>query len=181
MGALIHAGDVDYLRSVYPLIDFKPLTPQQEKAVLYYLRGQRPAEAARMAGYTSPASFAALLNQESTKAILDYLREREFTDIRVNRDTVTQMFFEAYHRAATAGEMVMATRELAKLHGLYPENKPSVVINAGQGSTVEINAKKAERMTDEELLQLAPHLLDLLEAPRPIDKKPIDERVVSEQ
>lgn len=176
MGALIHEGDVEYLRSVYPLIDFKPLTPQQEKALLYYMRGQRPAEAARMAGYTSTASFNAILNLDSTKAIMEYLREREFTDIRVTRDTVTHMFFEAYHRAATAGEMVMATRELAKLHGLYPENKPSVVINAGHGSTVEINAKKAERMSDEELLKLAPHLLDLLEAP-----KPIDGSVVSEQ
>lgn len=176
MGALIHEGDVEYLRSVYPLIEFKPLNPQQEKAILYYLRGQRPAEAARMAGYTSTASFTALLNQESTKAVLDYLREREFTDIRVTRDTVTQMFFEAYHRAGTAAEMVMATRELAKLHGLYPESKPALVINAGQGSTVEINAKKAERMSDEELLKLAPHLLDLLEAP-----KPIDGSVVSEQ
>lgn len=176
MGALIHEGDVEYLRSVYPLIDFKPLTPQQEKALLYYMRGQRPAEAARMAGYASSAAFNAILNLDSTKAIMEYLREREFTDIRVTRDTVTQMFFEAYHRAATAGEMVMATRELAKLHGLYPENKPSVVINAGQGSTVEINAKKAERMSDEELLKLAPHLLDLLEAP-----KPIEGSVVSEQ
>lgn len=176
MGAIIHNNDVEYLRSVYPLIDFKPLTPQQEKAVLYYLRGARPAEAARMAGYTSPVAFNTLLNQESTKAILEYLREREFTDIRVTRDSITQMFFEAYHKAATAGEMVMATRELAKLHGLYPENKPSIVVNAGEGSTIEINAKKAERMSDEELLKLAPHLVDLLEAP-----KPIDGSVVSEQ
>jgi hypothetical protein len=176
MGVIIHDSDVAYLRSVYPLIDFKPLTPQQEKALLYVLRGQRPAEAARMAGYASAGTVLDLLRQDATKAIMEYLREREFTDIRVTRDTVTQMFFEAYHKAATAGEMVMATRELAKLHGLYPENKPTVVINAGDGATIELNSKKAERMSDEELLKLAPHLADLLEAP-----KPIDGSVVSEQ
>lgn len=176
MSAIIDPNDVEYLRSVYPLIDFKPLTPQQEKAILYVLRGQRPAEAARMAGYASAATVLNLLNQESTKAVMAYLREREFTDIRVTRDTVTQMFFDAYHTAATSGEKVMATREIAKLHGLYPDSKPTVVINAGQGSTIELNSKKAERLSDEELLKFAPHLVDLLEAPTPID-----ERVVSEQ
>lgn len=176
MGAMISDQDIAYLRSVYPLLDFKALTPQQERAVLYVMRGQRPAEAARMAGYASAGPVLALLNQDSTKAVMEYLREREFIDIRVTRDSITQMFFEAYHKAATAGEMVMATRELAKLHGLYPENKPSVVINAGQGSTVEINAKKAERMSDAELIQFAPHLAELLEAP-----KPIDGSIVSEQ
>lgn len=176
MSAIIDPNDVAYLRSVYPLIDFKPLTPQQEKAILYVLRGQRPAEAARMAGYASASAVLNLLNQESTKAVMTYLRDREFTDIRVTRDTITQMFFDAYHKAATAGEMVMATREIAKLHALYPDSKPTVVINAGQGATIEINAKKAERMSDEELLKLAPHLVELLEAPKPIDGSVISEQ-----
>ncbi len=181
MTALIHDAEFAFMRTEYPDLDMKRPTPQQEQALMYYFRGMTAPEAARAAGMAVTGGFVRYLQQDSTKAILEYLRNREFQEIRITRDSITAMFFEAYHKAATAMEMIAATRELGKLHGLYPENKPNLQVNvtAGAGSTIEINAKKIERMSDAELLAYAPELQQLLAPPVPIKDSP--NQVVSEQ
>jgi hypothetical protein len=181
MGALVSDGDLAYLRTVYPDIErLKMPTPQEEKALMMYMRGMTPHAAANAAGYTTAASFLRFLSLDSTKAICTYIREREFQDIRVTRDTLTSMFLEAYHRSANSMEMVASTRELGKLHGLYLDAKPSVSVNinnTGSGTTIEVNLKKLERMSDAELLQMAPNLIHALEAPVSIQDKAEAEEV----
>ena len=183
--ALISDADISFLHTLYPELQQKRPTPQQEQALVYYMRGMTVAEAARAAGMPSGARFKSFLELDSTKALMEHLRDKHFADVRITRESVTAMFMEAYHKAATSAEMVGAARELAKLHGLYPENKPNVNvnINAAAGSNVEINAKKVERMSDAELLQMAPDLMSLIAPPVPLAQQPVDEEayVVSEQ
>ena len=161
--------DIDYLHSLYPDLGIKPLSAQEEQALMYHFRGASLKEASRAAGYRTTTVLKRLLEDPATQVIMDYIREREFTDIRVTRDSISSMFFEAYHQAATAGEKVAATRELAKLHGLYPDSKANTSIEVkvdGQGT--EVSVKKLERMSDEQLLKLAPALVGELTPPEPI-------------
>jgi hypothetical protein len=182
MAVLVSDGDIAYLRTLYPdIAKLKMPTPQEEKALMMYMRGMTPAAAANSAGYGTPGPFLRFLALDSTKAICEYIREREFHDVRITRDSLTAMFLEAYHRSANSMEMVAATRELGKLHGLYLDAKPSVTVNVsgnGAGTTVEVNLKKLERMSDEDLLALAPNMISVLEAPKPVERKL---EVISEQ
>ncbi|MGH1373610.1 MAG: hypothetical protein ACRBBW_16335 [Cellvibrionaceae bacterium] len=133
---------------------------------MYHFRGASLKEASRAAGYKTTLTLKRLLADPAVAVILEYVRDREFTDIRVTRDSVTSMFMEAYSKAATAGEMVAAARELGKLHGLYPDTKPNTSIEVkvdGQGT--EVSVKKLERMSDNELLKLAPALINELAPP----------------
>jgi len=152
MGALIQDSEIAYLQSLYPMLKLKPLTSQQEQLILLYMRGQAIKAAAQGAGYKSVSSAQNFLRSENAVAIMEHLRKREFDDVRITLDSITSMFLEAYHRAGTATEMVMATRELAKLHGLYPDSKKAAVeINIGNVESI----KQLERLPDAKLLELA--------------------------
>lgn len=166
MGAVINQGDVMYLRSIYPEFDMKEPTGQQEQLLLHFFRGAPVSVAAKSAGYTSVTNAKAYLKSESGAAILEYLKEREFGDVRIDRETITGMFMEAYQMAATAGEKVAATRELAKLHGLYPDAKSAATqINITQNNIGEATKKDLQRMSDSELAQLAGPQMRALFAP----------------
>jgi predicted ATP-grasp superfamily ATP-dependent carboligase len=74
------------------------------------------------------------------------------------------MFIEAYHLAASSTEKIAATRELGKLHGIYPDPKPAAVqINVSENALVETNIKQLKQLSDLELAALAgPEMLLLL-------------------
>jgi phage terminase small subunit len=135
-----------YLHSSYAYAGIDPLTNQQEQFVLGLLRGLRPASAARSAGYSQPAETSySLLTNSKIKAILTHLKNEEFENIKVNRDQLTMMLFEAHSKSATATEEIAAVREIGKMHGLYePEKVQSLNVNSN-----------LENMADEDLVKLA--------------------------
>ena len=171
MGAIVTEYDISYLRTLYPNLEIKPLSPQFEQALMYYLRGHTSQQAARAAGMNTTARFSEYVNSEAGKALISVLRDREFEDIRITRGQLTSMFLEAYHMSSTATEKVMAARELGKLHGVYPDSKPSVNVNIdnrGNGSSVTVTTRQIQKMSDEALLQYVPTLVDVLAPPEPI-------------
>jgi hypothetical protein len=61
------------------------------------------------------------------------------------RDDITRGFEDAIRLATTAAEIIMAYKEIAKLHGLYePEKKE-----------LKITAQVLERASDEDLVKAA--------------------------
>lgn len=153
MGALVSDSDIAYLQSVYPMAGIQALTGQQEMFVLHYMRGQSIAAAERAAGY-SAGWGRRLLALPSVQHVIEYLREKTFRDIRVDREQLTQMLFEAHQKSANATEEVMCIRELGKMHGLYESDnqKGTKIIN---GDVHVTNIKQIERASDKELLELA--------------------------
>jgi hypothetical protein len=150
----IAISDVDLaeLRSLYPLCNFDVgFTAQQERFLLYTLRGMPPGPAATAAGYASGSTGNQLLEMPKIQAALDMLRAREFADIRITRDKLNGMLLEAHAKAATATEEIAAIRELGKMNGLYaPEQKVNVNVNH------EVkNLKQLQQLDDEKLIELA--------------------------
>jgi hypothetical protein len=67
------------------------------------------------------------------------------------------MYLSAYRASANATEMKNTTDSLVKLHGVAKEETKPLV-------NIQINgSKQLERMTDEELLELAGKTIDHLE------------------
>jgi len=146
----ITAGDIAYLQSCYPHADITPLTAQQEQFVLYALRGLTPSQAAKAAGYKSHAhSGRSLMAQEKIQALLGHLRSEELDNIKVTRDKLTIMLFEAHRKSATSTEEIAAVRELGKMHGLYEPEKV-------QTQSLHLHkVEQLERLDDAELVKLA--------------------------
>jgi len=146
----ITAGDIAYLQSCYPRAAITPLTAQQEQFVLYILRGMAPTQAARGAGYKSPSSTAGqLMQMDKIQAVLAHLRSEEMDSIKVTRDQLTLMLFEAHRKSATATEEITAVRELGKMHGLYEPDKV-------QTQNLHLHkVEQLERMDEDDLVKLA--------------------------
>lgn len=164
MAAMFNEGDVAYLQSLYPELEIKLPTGQQEKLLTLYFRGQSVKESSKTAGYKSATAARNFLRSETGIVMLQFLKEREFNDIRVDRESLTSMFFEAYNLAATSTEMIAATRELGKLHGIYPDAKTlGIQINADLSPGNEQSIKKLMQLTDAQLAELAgPGMRELL-------------------
>jgi hypothetical protein len=169
VAAMINESDIAYIQSLYPELDIKLPTGQQEKLLVGYFRGQSIAQAAKAAGYKSADSARSFLRSETGIVLLQFLKEREFNDVRIDMDTITSMFMESYNLAATSAEKTAATRELAKLHGLYPDSKTGgIQINVSKNAMGETNIKSLMRMSDVELAALAgPGMEELL----PVEKE----------
>ena len=91
-------------------------------------------------------------------------------EIQITRSQLTRLYFETHKKASCAAEEVMCLKEIGKINGLYEDTKPKVTIN------IETNVHKLEVMSDEELLQLSGHSLDLLELP--IEKEIEDAQLI---
>lgn len=155
VGAVISDFDLVNLQSLYPYAGLDDgFTAQQEQFILQYMRGLKPAAAARAAGYE--ASYGSvLLGQEKIQRAIDLLRDQKFTDVRVTRDILNSMLFEAHAKSATATEEIFAIKELGKMNGLYESDKQrgaGVQINIG---SQVLNHKQIERMGDQQLLEIA--------------------------
>ena len=153
MGALIPEAEIAEIQSLYPYLNLKPLTGQQEQLVMLHLRGLSIPEAADQAGYRSIDKARAVLRRDDVRAIMDYLRERHFRDTRVTREMLTAMLFEAHSKSETATEEVLCIRELGKMHEIYPDAKRNTVEINAKGEVT--NVKQVRRMSDEELMKLA--------------------------
>jgi hypothetical protein len=171
---LVTDSDIAYLRSLYPYLDIKPLSTQQEQYLLLHMRGMSNAEASRAAGYTDTRTGNRLLAREDVQVMIEYLRDKTLGDLRVDVETLTVMLFEAHRKSATSTEEVNAIRELGRLHALYPEQQlKAAAANITTINQINVtNTKQLARMSDAELMELAQSadsgLAALLEAPEPI-------------
>jgi phage terminase small subunit len=155
MGAIISDADISYLQQIYPMEGVVPLTGQQEQFLMHYMKGQSVAAAERAVGY-APGTGKKLLTQENVLVILEHLRSKAFDDIRVTREVLTQMLFEAHGKSATATEEINAIKELGKMHDMYEVDKRH------QGNVTNVlvdkrvtNVKQIERASEADLLLLA--------------------------
>ena len=156
MTILATPADLAEIQSLYPYMDIQPMSRQLEQAMMYYIRGFSLSAASRAAGYTNATTLTDYIQSEEGNAILEYINNKHFQDIRVTRDLLTQMLFEAHAKSATATEEIAAIRELGKMHDLYENEKRKSAVNLTIGNDIKIiNPKQIERMSDQQLLELA--------------------------
>lgn len=137
------------------------LDEQEHAYTLSILAGMPHEDALYQLGLPKNSDIA---KRASVQAALEYLRQKQKEFSNITRVQLTEMFMQAFHCAATAGEMVQATREIGLLNDLYPAKK-----SIGVSAKGELNEEKAGRMkkianmTDEELLGVID--MDLMPAP----------------
>ena len=132
------------------------LTSQQETYVLARVGGMNMKASARAAGYSERSVYDVEKNPAVQKAI-EYFREQNREEVRFELADAHHMYMSAYRASANATEMKNTTDSLVKLHGISKEEQTPLV-------NIQINgSKQLERMTDEELLELAGNTIDHLE------------------
>ena len=139
------------LQSHYPYAGVKlsELSVQEERLILYFLRGMSKAAAGRAAGYKNQDSVYDIFKKPKINQAIDYLREEMREEVKFDKNTATQLYLEAHRKSATATEEKNVVDSLCKLHGLFaPENATQVNINVDK-------IQQLERLPDSELLKLA--------------------------
>ena len=139
------------LQSHFPYAGVKlsELSVQEERLILYYLRGMSKAAAGRAAGYKNQDSVYEAFKRPKLVQAIEYLREEMREEVKFDRSTATQMYLEAHRKSATATEEKNVVDSLCKLHGLFaPEQATQVNINVDK-------IQQLERLPDSELLKLA--------------------------
>lgn len=140
----------------YMGVNLNELTTQQETYVLSRAAGMTIAAAGRAAGYQERAAYDVEKREAVSKAI-QYFREQNRREVQFDIVDAHNMYLSAYRASANATEMKNTTDSLVKLHGVAKEETKPLV-------NIQINgSKQLERMTDEELLELAGKTIDHLE------------------
>lgn len=140
----------------YAGLNLNELTSQQETYVLARVGGMNIKASARAAGYSERSSYDVEKSPAVQKAI-EYFREQNREEVRFELADAHHMYMSAYRASANATEMKNTTDSLVKLHGISKEEQTPLVNIQIHGS------KQLERMTDEELLELAGNTIDHLE------------------
>ena len=134
----------------YMGLSLNALTVQQEKLVMLIASGMTIAAAGRGAGYASYSTALEASKKPDVQTALQYFREQMREEVKFERKNAHTMYMEAYSASATATEMKNTVDSLVKLHGLAtPENAVQVNVN------LNATAKQLERLSDEELLEIA--------------------------
>lgn len=134
----------------YMGLTLNDLTVQQEKLVSLIASGMTIAAAGRGAGYASYSTALEASKRPSVQQALQYFREQMREEVKFERQNAHVMYMDAYSSAANATEMKNTVDSLVKLHGLAtPDTAVQVNVN------VNTTAKQMERLTDEELLEIA--------------------------
>jgi ribulose 1,5-bisphosphate carboxylase large subunit-like protein len=90
------------------------------------------------------------VSESSTNAVSARTEFQMREEVKFERTNAHAMYMEAYNSSATATEMKNTVDSLVKLHGLTaPDNAVQVNVN------LNATAKQLERLTDEELLEIA--------------------------
>jgi hypothetical protein len=139
------------------------MTVQQERFVFLLVQGMSPKQAARGAGYSEGTTPSSILSLKAVGDAVKWFQETGRDQVKVNRDKLTVMLFDAHSHAATATEEIAAVRELGKMHGLYESDQQKAKANQ---VNVEIKVSKYENMTDDELMRIAG--IDSLEPEKPV-------------
>ena len=126
------------------------LTVQQERLVLGIVSGMSVAAAGRAAGYASSSTALDASKRPAVQTAINYYREQMREQVNFTRENAHMLYMEAYSAAVNATEMKNTVDSLVKLHGLgTPDQATQINVN------INTSAKQLERMTDEELLQIA--------------------------
>lgn len=134
----------------YMGLELGELTVQQEKLVLLISSGMTIAAAGRAAGYKSPQSASAASRNPQVQQAIQYFRDQMREEVKFTKVNAHTMYMEAYSASATATEMKNTVDSLVKLHGLgLPDQATQININ------LNASAKQMERLSDEELLEIA--------------------------
>ena len=133
----------------YAGLHLNELSVQEERLILYFIRGMSKAAAGRAAGYRNLDHVYEVFKKPKVQQAVQYLREEMREEVKFDRTTATQMYLEAHRKSANATEEKNVVDSLCKLHGLFaPENATQVNINVDK-------IEKLERLPDSELLRIA--------------------------
>lgn len=142
----------------YMGLNLNDLTVQQEKLVSLMASGMTIAAAGRGAGYSSYPSALEASKKPAVQKALAYYREQMREEVKFERSNAHVMYMDAYNASATATEMKNTVDSLVKLHGLAQPDT-AVQVNLNMNAT----SKQLERLSDEELLEIAGKNTDYLE------------------
>ena len=148
---IVTESDRAELQSHFPYagIHLNELSLQEERLLLFHLRGMSKAAAGRAAGYSDLDRVYSIFKQQKFQNALQYLRNEMREEIKFDRDTATTMYLEAHRKAATSTEEKNVVDSLCKLHGLFmPDNATQININVDK-------VQQLEKLSDAELLKLA--------------------------
>lgn len=141
----------------YMGLKLNELSVQEEKFVSLIASGMSIAASGRAVGHSDPSYSYKVAKKEKVQKALDYFREQMREEVHFEIANAHHMYMEAYNASANATEMKNTTDSLVKLHGLSKEEQKPLV-------NIQINgSKQLERMSDEELLELAGKTIDHLE------------------
>jgi len=140
------------MQSHYPYMDMQlnELSTQEERLLLFYLRGMSKAAAGRAAGYANAEHVYKIFKKDKIQTALAYLRNELREDVKFDRTQATTMYLEAHRKSINATEEKNITDSLCKLHGLFVPDK-ATQININMAGAVE----QLERLPDAELLKIA--------------------------
>jgi hypothetical protein len=133
------------------------LSVQEEKFIGLIASGMSIAAAGRAVGHSNRKQSTNLVHTDRISKALAYLREEIREEVKFTKVNAHKMYMDTWTACGNATEMKGTVDSLCKLHGLHqPDSATQVNININ-------GTKQLERMTDEELLQLAGHDKDYLE------------------
>lgn len=150
------------LQSHYPYmgLNLNELSVQEERLILYHLKGMTKAAAGRAAGYLNIEHVYDIFKKPKIIQAVNYLREESRREFNFDRGTATSMYLEAHRKSANATEEKNIIDSLCKLHGLFaPETATQINIINGE-------VEKLENLSDEELLKIAGDDVKYLEPAR---------------
>lgn len=150
------------LQSHYPYmgLNLNELSVQEERLILYHLKGMTKAAAGRAAGYLNMEHVYDIFKKPKIIQAVNYLREESRREFNFDRGTATSMYLEAHRKSANATEEKNIIDSLCKLHGLFaPETATQINIINGE-------VEKLENLSDEELLKIAGDDVKYLEPAR---------------
>ena len=139
------------LQSHFPYAGVKlsELSVQEERLILFFIRGLSKAAAGRAAGYRNMDHVYEVFKKPKIQQAVEYLRAEMREEVRFDKNTATVMYLEAHRKSANATEEKNVVDSLCKLHGLFaPEQATQVNINVDK-------IQQLERLPDAELLKLA--------------------------
>jgi hypothetical protein len=140
------------LQSHYPYADVKlnELSVQEERLILYHLRGMSKAAAGRAAGYRDNEHVYKIFKKPAVQKMVAKMRDEFKEEIKFDKQQATSMYLEAHRKSATATEEKVITDALCKLHGLFaPEHATQININ------LDNTVQQLEKLPDAELLKIA--------------------------
>jgi hypothetical protein len=133
----------------YAGLHLNELSVQEERLVLFHLRGMSKAAAGRAAGYKDIDRVYQIFKTEKIQKALTYFRNEMREEIKFDKNTATGMYLEAHRKSANATEEKNVVDSLCKLHGLFiPENATQININVEK-------VEQLEKLSDAELLKIA--------------------------
>ena len=149
----VEISDVDRaeLQSHYPYMDVKlnELSVQEERLLLFHLRGMTKAAAGRAAGYADAEHVYKIFKKPVVQKALTHLRNEFKESIKFDKQQATSMYLEAHRKSVTSTEEKNVVDSLCKLHGLFaPDNATQININVD-------SIEQLEKLPDAELLKIA--------------------------